>query len=60
MRVPRGGDEGDGGVVGEQGGGVSAAGEALHDVAAERAAVLVGDGAGPGGGLGEQREVAWR
>ena len=56
VRVPRGGDEGEFGVVGEQSGWGVGGGAGVDDVAAEGAAVLIGDAAGPTCGLGEE----WR
>ena len=48
-------EEVDGGSVGEQGGWGVGGGGCVAQVAAHGAAVLVGDRAGPGGGLREQR-----
>ncbi len=45
------------GVVGEEGGWGVGGGAGVDDVAADGAAVLVGDAAGPAGGLDEEREV---
>jgi len=47
-----GADEGEGCAVGEEGWWGVGCGGGVADVAAEGAAVLVGYGAGPGGGLG--------
>ena len=53
-----GGDEGEHGIVSEESGGRVGGGRGVDDVAAESTAVLVGNAAGPTGGLGEQGEVA--
>ncbi len=55
-----GGDEGEFGVVGEEGGWGVGGGAGVDDVAADGGAVLVGDAAGPAGGLGEEREFVRR
>ena len=52
-----GGDEGNAGVVDEQRGGRVGGRTRIHDISAYRPAVLVGDGAGPACGLGEEGEV---
>ena len=46
------GDEGEGGVVDEEGGWSVGGGAGVDDVAADGGAVLIGDAAGPTGGLG--------
>ena len=51
------GDEGNGGVVRQERGRGVGGGRAVDEVAAEGTAVLVGDGAGPGGGMDEEREI---
>ncbi len=48
------GDEGEFGVVDEECGGRVGGGTGVDDVAADGGAVLVGDAAGPTGGLGEE------